>query len=371
MKIAIIIGTRPEGIKMVSLIKKLKNRKDIECVFINTAQHREMLDQVLELFNVKSDYDLNIMKQGQSLEELTSKMITKISDILDKERPNLILVQGDTTSTFVGAYCGFLKKIKVAHIEAGLRTYDIYSPFPEEGNRQMVTRIANYHFGATEKNKNNLISENIDEKNIFVVGNTVIDALFDVVKDDFKFDKHLSNILNNNLKTILLTTHRRENLHQLKNVYLAINKLIETYDDIQIIFPVHKNPIVRKQVEEFLIKNDRIYIIEPTEYPTFANLMKRSYLIITDSGGVQEEAPSLGVPVLVIRDTTERPEGVEAGTLKLVGTNTENIFDEASLLISNNKLREEMSQIKNPYGDGTSSDKIIEIILSKIKEDNI
>lgn len=367
MKVAVIFGTRPEGIKMVSLVKELRNNKDIECVFINTAQHREMLDQVLNLFEVKPDYDLNIMQPGQTLEELTSRMIPKISEILELEKPDLILVQGDTTSTFVGAYCGFLKKIPVGHIEAGLRTYDIYSPFPEEGNRQMVSRISSYHFAATNKNKRNLLNEKIDESNIFVVGNTVIDALLDVVSKDFKFNDELESLLNNGKKTILLTTHRRENLNQLKNVYEAINKLLKLHDDIQIVFPVHKNPIVREQVNQYLNVSERVHLIEPADYSIFANLLKKSYLIITDSGGVQEEAPSLGIPVLVIRDTTERPEGVEAGTLKLVGTNIDTIFNEANLLLINEKEYNKMSGAKNPYGDGTSSKQIVSIIKNLFK----
>ncbi|MNC02337.1 UDP-N-acetylglucosamine 2-epimerase [compost metagenome] len=368
MKVAVIFGTRPEGIKMAPLVKALKKDKDINCVFINTAQHREMLDQVLEMFNVTSDYDLNIMKSGQSLEELTSRMIPEVSKILDIELPDLILVQGDTTSTFVGAYCGFLKKIPVGHVEAGLRTYNLYSPFPEEGNRQMVSRIASYHFGATEKNRQNLLQEKINSELIYVVGNTVIDALFEVIDDDFNFEKELSSILSNGKKTILLTTHRRENLEQLKNVYEAINKLLCIHKDIQIIFPVHKNPAVRQQVEKHLNISERVHLIEPAEYSVFANLLKKSYLIITDSGGVQEEAPALGIPVLVTRDTTERPEGVEVGTLKLVGTDTECIFNEADELLTNKESYNKMSIAKNPYGDGTSSKQIIEIIKDKLKK---
>lgn len=370
MKVSVIFGTRPEGIKMVSLVKQLQQDKDIECIFINTAQHREMLDQILESFNIKSNYDLNMMKSGQSLEELTSNMIPKVSEILELEKPDLILVQGDTTSTFVGAYCGFLKKIPVAHVEAGLRTYDLYSPFPEEGNRQMVSRISSYHFAVTIKNKQNLLEEKIDSDKIFVVGNTVIDALLDVVSQDFKFSEELESIINNGKKTILLTTHRRENLNQLKNVYQAINNLLDKHEDIQIIFPVHKNPIVRKQVNEHLNVSNRVYLIEPASYYVFANLLKNSYLIITDSGGVQEEAPSLGIPVLVIRDTTERPEGVEAGTLKLVGTETKTIFDTANNLLLNKEFYNAMSGAKNPYGNGTSAKQIVEIIKSIIKKDS-
>lgn len=366
LKIMSIFGTRPEGIKMAPVVKALKQQEGIECIVVNTAQHREMLDQVLDLFVITPDYDLNLMQTGRTIEELTSILFTKLTAILEQEQPDLVLVHGDTTTTFIGAYASFLKKIPIAHVEAGLRTHNLYSPFPEEMNRQMVSRMASYHFAATPKNKENLLQENIDEELISVVGNTVIDALLDVAARPFQFDGILQTIFSNNLKTILLTTHRRENFDELQNIYEAVNRLIHEHPTIQVVFPIHKNPEIRKKVRKAFQNNDRIYLIEPLDYESFIHAMERSYLIITDSGGIQEEAPSLGKPVLVARQTTERPEGVEAGTLKLVGTSAKAIYEECSELITNPLAYKKMANMKNPFGDGKTSDRIIDLIQSKI-----
>lgn len=361
-KVMPIIGTRPEGIKMAPLIKALKQEKDIECLFVNTAQHREMLDQVLELFALQPDYDINLMQAGKRIEELTGILLAKLSAIIEAEKPDLVLVHGDTTTTFIGAYAAFLQQIPIGHIEAGLRTNNKYSPFPEEMNRQMVSRMATYHFAPTEKNKNHLLQENITEDSIYVVGNTVIDALLEIASRPNRFNKSLQSIFSNDQQTILLTTHRRENLHELKNIFAAINQLLQEHQNIQVLFPIHKNPQIRKTVYDFFQTNERIHLIEPLDYESFVQVMKHSYLIITDSGGIQEEAPSLGKPVLVVRNTTERQEGVEAGTLKLVGTSTKSIYEECTTLIHDASEYEKMQKISNPYGDGNTSRRIIEII---------
>ncbi|MFK2826437.1 UDP-N-acetylglucosamine 2-epimerase (non-hydrolyzing) [Bacillus sp. B190/17] len=366
MKVMTIFGTRPEGIKMAPLVKALKKEEGIECVFVNTAQHREMLDQVLTLFEITPDYDLNMMQAGQKVEELTGKMFSKLSAIIEMEKPDLVLVHGDTTTTFVGAYSAFLKKVPVGHVEAGLRTNNVYSPFPEEMNRQMVGRLASYHFAATQRNKDNLLMENIEEDAIHVVGNTVIDALLEVASKPYRFYGELGGIFSANLKTILLTTHRRENFDELQNIYEAVNQLIDDYKDIQVVFPIHKNPEIRQKVNKAFRNSSRVHLIEPLDYESFVHVMKQSYLIITDSGGIQEEAPSLGKPVLVARHTTERPEGVEAGTLKLVGTSAQTIYEECRKLILNPVEYKKMGAIRNPFGEGNSSDKIIEIIKSSL-----
>lgn len=361
-KIMTIFGTRPEGIKMAPLVNALKHDSDLECVVVNTAQHREMLDQVLELFEIIPDYDLDCMKSGQTPQSLTAEMTTRLSDIIDKEKPDLILVHGDTTTTFVGAYSAFLKQIPVGHVEAGLRTNNIYSPFPEEMNRQLVGRLSTIHFAATEKNKENLLKENVQSDHISVVGNTVIDALLDITKRPFSFDEELCSFLHNGNKTILMTTHRRENMEQMKGIYDAVNTILENNTDVQVLFPIHKNPAIREKVNAFLSKSHRVRLIEPLDYETFAHTMKKVDLIITDSGGIQEEAPALGKPVLVVRHDTERQEGVDAGTLKLVGTSADKIFMEAHELLNNPSLYSKTSAIKNPYGDGTTSKKIVRII---------
>lgn len=368
IKVMPIIGTRPEGIKMAPLIKRLREDEDIECVFVNTAQHREQLDQVLSLFQMRADYDLDIMKQQQTPEQIIATIITKMSDILENEKPDLVLVHGDTSTTFVGGMAAFLKQIPVGHVEAGLRTYNIYSPFPEEINRQLVGRLATYHFAATETNRENLMKERVSDEYISVVGNSVIDALLDVTNRPFEFSGELKSITENGLRTILMTTHRRENLEQLKGIYDAVNQLLQDFEDIQIVFPMHKNPKVREKVHASLNNHPRVHLVEPLDYELFANMMKHSYMIITDSGGIQEEAPALGKPVLVARNTTERQEGVEAGTLKLVGTDRETIYKEAKELLTNESLYTQMSQAVNPYGTGNTCEQIIKIIKERLGE---
>lgn len=371
MKVMTIFGTRPEGIKMAPVVKELMSREDVECIFLNTAQHREMLDQVLELFEIKPDFDLNLMKDRQTLIELTSKMLVEITKVLEETNPDLVLVHGDTATTFAGAFAAFQRQIPVGHVEAGLRTEDIYSPFPEEANRQLVGRITTHHFAATETNREALLRENIRPENIYVVGNSVIDALLQVTSKEFAFEEPLKSIMESGKRTILMTTHRRENLAQLKGVYSAINRILVEHEDVQIVFPVHKNPVVRDEIAKHLNLNGRTHLVEPLDYEVFAHLMKEAYLILTDSGGIQEEAPALGKPVLVARNNTERPEGVEAGTLKLCGTDESVVYKELKELLTNPAAYEKMSGAKNPYGDGTTSEKIADIIMKKIKEEKI
>lgn len=368
LKVMTIFGTRPEGIKMAPLVKKLRKEEEIECVFVNTAQHREMLDQVLEIFDITADYDLNLMRAGRSIEDLTGIMMSELSGIIEREKPDIVLVHGDTTTTFIGAYSAFLKQVPIGHVEAGLRTNNKYSPFPEEMNRQMVSRMASYHFAPTERNKEHLLKENIKEDTIHVVGNTVIDALLEVASRPYFFDQELRSVFSNNLDTILLTTHRRENLDELQNIYEAVNRLVEDHPNVQVVFPIHKNPKVREKVYDSFQHKNRIHLIEPLDYETFIHVMKQSHLVITDSGGIQEEAPSLGKPVLVARNTTERPEGVEAGTLRLVGTSAHVIYEECSKLIKEPMEYKKMGEIMNPFGKGDTSNKIIDIIKTDFHE---
>lgn len=367
MKVMTIFGTRPEGIKMAPVIKGLLNDSDFECVVVNTAQHREQLDQVLDSFEIKADYDLNIMKLKQNPLGLTSTILTKLDPIIKQEKPDLVLVHGDTTTTFSGAYAAFLNKIPVGHVEAGLRTNTMYDPFPEEKNRELVSHISTFHFAVTERNIDNLLRENIQKESICLAGNTVLDSLSEVVDEEFDFPDDIKSILNSNFKTVLLTSHRRETVEQLdglKGIFDSINRLVQTHDDIQILFPVHKNPEIRSQVRKYLNENPRIHLIEPLSYEIFANVMNKCHLIITDSGGIQEEAPMLNVPVLVARNTTERQEGIEAGTLELVGTDGENIYNAADLLLSNKDKYQKMKNAVNPYGDGKATEKIISFIKS-------
>lgn len=359
IKTMTIFGTRPEGIKMVPVVQALDNEEGITNIVINTAQHREMLDQVLELFEIVPDYDLDIMQANQTLEELTGKLIHKISSIIKQEQPDLVLVHGDTTTTFVGAYSAYLNQIPVAHVEAGLRTHNILSPFPEEMNRQMVGRIATYHYAPTDTNKENLLKENIDEEAIETVGNTVIDVLLQISQRESFLPPNLEALFNNGKKTILLTSHRRENMDTMKSVFRAMNRLTTENDDVQVIFPIHKNPKVREIAMKEIVDNQDIYLIEPLEYAQFIQAMNKSYLVITDSGGIQEEAPGLGKPVLVTRDTTERPEGIAAGTLKLVGNSEELIFKEAQYLLTNQAAYDQMAAIKNPFGQGDTAEQIV------------
>lgn len=359
-KLLFIFGTRPEAIKMVPVYKKFKESRVFDVKICVTAQHRKMLDDVIEFFGVKADYDLNIMQSNQTLEELTSRLLIKISKILEEYKPNLVFIHGDTTTSFVASLASFYKKIDIAHIEAGLRTNNKYSPFPEEINRQLTARIAKYHFAPTIKAKNNLLKEDINEKNIYVVGNSVIDALF-LTLDKIK-DKKLKLPYNpNDKKFILITAHRRENFGEgFLNICNSIKELALKYPQIDFIYPVHLNPNVQKPVKEILSNIKNIYLINPLKYEEFVYLMSKAYIILTDSGGIQEEAPSLGKPVLVMRENTERPEAVEAGTVKLVGTTK--IVEEVSLLLENENKYLKYKKLKNPYGNGDTSEKILEII---------
>ena len=363
IKVMTIFGTRPEAIKMAPLVKELESRKEIKSIVCVTAQHREMLDQVLNIFKIKPDYDLNIMKQGQSLSEITSRVLLGLEEVIKKEEPNIILVHGDTTTTFAGALAAFYNKVDIGHVEAGLRTYDKYSPFPEEANRIMVDRITDMYFAPTEVSKNNLLKENINESKIYVTGNTAIDAMKYTISNNYK--NSLFDWVGDS-KLILLTAHRRENLGEpMYNIFKAVKRLVNNNKDIKVIYPIHLNPLVRKIANEVFEDNDRIKLIEPLEVVDFHNFINKSYLILTDSGGIQEEAPSLGKPVLVLRDTTERPEGITAGTLKLVGTNENDIYNEATLLLNNKNEYNKMSKASNPYGDGNTSKYIVDAIIER------
>ena len=370
IKVMTVFGTRPEAIKMAPVIKELKKEKKVQTVIAVTAQHREMLDQVLELFDITPDYDLNIMMESQSLTDITVNVLKKIENVYNRENPDIVLVQGDTSTTFVASLAAFYKKIKVGHVEAGLRTNDKYSPFPEEINRKLTGNIADYHFAPTETSKKNLLKENICENNIFVTGNTVIDALKEIVNRDYQFkSRKIREILDNDRRFILLTTHRRENLgNPMRNIFTSVKKILKINKEVEIIFPVHLNPAVRKIANEILGNLNRIHLIEPLDYLPFAKLMNESYLVLTDSGGVQEEAPGLGKPVLVLRDTTERPEAIKAGTAILVGTDKNKIFENVNKLLNDEKEYSKMSRAVNPYGDGKASKRIVDILLSLNKE---
>jgi len=359
-KVMLVFGTRPEAIKMCPLVNELKTRENLETIVCVTGQHRQMLDQVLEAFNVVPDYDLSIMKDKQTLFDITTNILNRIKEVLEKEKPDVVLVHGDTSTTFVTALACFYLQIPVGHVEAGLRTYDIYSPFPEEFNRQAVGIVSKFNFAPTELSKQNLISEKKDESTIYITGNTAIDALKTTVKDDYKHE-----ILDwaSDSRLIVLTAHRRENLGEpLKNMFNAIKRIVDEHPDIKVIYPIHMNPVVRETANSILGDNERIKIIEPLEVLDFHNFLARSYLILTDSGGIQEEAPSLGKPVLVMRDTTERPEGIKAGTLKLVGTDEEKIYQEFKLLLTNEDEYNKMANASNPYGDGFACKKIADIL---------
>ena len=364
MKVMTIFGTRPEAIKMAPVVKELLKHPEIEVKVCLTAQHREMLDQVVDLFGLPVDYDLDVMKSGQSLYDITARVLCRLERVLQTEKPDYVLVHGDTTTTFTAALAAFYQQIKVAHVEAGLRTGNLASPFPEEANRQLTGILADLHFAPTETAKNNLIRENKKKKNIFVVGNTVIDALLSTVKENYRFaDKEIEDI-EEHKRVILVTTHRRENLGTpMHHVYKALRRLVETVPHTEVVFPVHRNPLVREAVEEELEGVPGIHLVEPMEYEPFTNLMARSSIVLTDSGGIQEEAPSLGKPVLVLRDTTERPEAIEAGTVKLVGTDENLIYETAYRLLTDKKAYDAMSEAVNPYGDGKASERIVETLL--------
>jgi len=360
-KILIVFGTRPEAIKMCPLVNELKTRKEIKTIVCVTGQHREMLDQVLDTFSVVPDFDLSIMVAKQTLFDITANILKGIKSVLEEVKPDVVLVHGDTSTTFVTALACFYLQIPVGHVEAGLRTYNIFSPFPEEFNRQVVSIIAQYNFAPTELSKQNLIKEGKKQENIYVTGNTAIDALKTTVKPKYS---HPQLDWAYGSRLIMITAHRRENLGMpMHNMFKAIRRIIEEHSDVKAIYPIHLNPIVRQAANEELGGCDRIRIIEPLDVLDFHNFMARSYLILTDSGGIQEEAPSLGKPVLVMRDTTERPEGIEAGTLKLVGTTEEVIYQNFKILLEDAKVYKEMSQASNPYGDGEACKRIAEILL--------
>jgi len=361
-KVFIVFGTRPEAIKMCPLVKELKTRNDVETIVCVTGQHRQMLHQVLECFNVVPDYDLSIMKDKQTLFDVTINILSEIKEVLEKEKPNVVLVHGDTSTTFTTSLAAFYLRIPVGHVEAGLRTYNIYSPYPEEFNRQATGIIAQYHFAPTEISKNNLLKEGKPLANIYVTGNTAIDALKTTIKSDYQHD-----ILTwaKKSRLIMLTAHRRENLGvPLRNMFSAIKRIVEEFEDIKVVYPIHMNPVVREAANDILGNHDRIKIIEPLDVLDFHNFLAESYLILTDSGGIQEEAPSLGKPVLVMRDTTERPEGIAAGTLKLVGTDEDIIYKIFKQLLENQEEYEKMSKASNPYGDGFASKRIVDILLN-------
>ena len=359
-KIMLVFGTRPEAIKMCPLVLELKKRKDVKVTVCVTGQHREMLNQVLDIFDVKPDYNLDIMKDRQTLFDVTTNILNNIKAVLDEVHPDLVLVHGDTTTTFVVALACFYLNIKVGHVEAGLRTYNIHSPYPEEFNRQAVSIISDLNFAPTKLSRNNLLNEGKKEETIYVTGNTAIDALKYTVRDNYKH-KELNWVGNDRM--ILITAHRRENLGEpMKNMFRAIKRVLNEHNDVKAIYPIHMNPIVRDTAKEVFGNCDRIHIIEPLDVVDFHNFMNNSYMILTDSGGIQEEAPSLGKPVLVMRDTTERPEGIEAGTLKLVGTDEERIYEWFTKLLDDQKEYDSMSKASNPYGDGTACKQIADII---------
>lgn len=365
IKVMTVFGTRPEAIKMAPVVLELQKHADrIQTIVAVTAQHRQMLDQVLDLFQITPDYDLDIMSQGQTLYDITTKSLMGLKDVLAKEKPDLVLVHGDTTTTFAGALASYYQQVPVGHVEAGLRTGDIYSPFPEEMNRKLTGAIAAIHFAPTATAKANLLKENVNPSHIYVTGNTVIDALMTTVAGDYDFGDDLKDVDFQNHRVILLTTHRRENLGEpMRHIYKALRRIIEEIPDTEIVFPVHRNPLVRKVVEEELAGVDRIHLIDPMEYEPFANLMSLSSLVLTDSGGIQEEAPSLGKPVLVLRNTTERPEAVEAGTVRLIGTDKDVVYAETKRLLTDQAAYDAMSNAANPYGDGKASQRIVQAIL--------
>lgn len=358
--IMFVFGTRPEAIKMCPLVNEMKSRKNVNTVVCVTGQHRQMLDMVLDTFNVVPDYDLSIMKAGQTLFDITTNILNKIGAVLDEVKPDVVLVHGDTSTTFVTALACFYKQIAVGHVEAGLRTYNIYSPYPEEFNRQAVSIISKYNFAPTEHSKENLIREGKDESTIYVTGNTAIDALKTTVRKDYA---HPELEWAADSRLIMITAHRRENLGEpMHNMFRAIRRVLDEHPDVKAIYPIHMNPVVRRAAEAELRGCDRIHIIEPLEVLDFHNFLSRSYMILTDSGGIQEEAPSLGKPVLVMRDTTERPEGVKAGTLKLVGTDEQVIYDNFKLLLEDSTVYEAMAKASNPYGDGLACKRIADIL---------
>ena len=365
IKVMSVFGTRPEAIKMAPLVKELEKRNNMESVVCVTAQHRQMLDQVLEAFRIRPDYDLNIMKHGQTLSDITTAALQGMEGVIRETKPDIVLVHGDTTTAFAAALAAFYQQVPIGHVEAGLRTYDKYSPFPEEMNRQMVDRMADLFFAPTEMSRKNLLQENIPGEKIWVTGNTAIDALDTTVRVGY-FHPEIDWVKEGE-RLILLTSHRRENLGEpMENIFRAVRRVAENYPTVKVIYPIHMNPIVRRIAGEILSGCDRIRLIEPLEVFDFHNFIDRADLVLTDSGGIQEEAPSLGKPVLVLRDTTERPEGVSAGTLKLVGTREEDIYRETVRLLTDREEYEKMSRASNPYGDGHASERIADAIQTAV-----
>lgn len=355
-----IFGTRPEAIKMAPLVNQLKHEEALEPVVVVTAQHREMLDAVLETFDIQPDYDLDIMKAGQTLSDITSRVLKGLEAIIQQEKPDMILVHGDTMTAFASGLAAFYNQVAIGHVEAGLRTWNKYSPYPEEMNRQMISCLSDIHFAPTKQAKANLLKENIPSAKVIITGNTAIDAMNTTIQKDYHSEvmkRHKDK------RVILLTAHRRENLGEpMAHIFSAARRLVEAHEDVVLVYPMHKNPKVREIAQQYLSDHDRIELIEPLDVVDFHNFAHQSYLILTDSGGIQEEAPSLGKPVLVLRDTTERPEGVEAGTLKLTGTDEEDVYREAELLLTNQALYQQMSETANPYGDGKASKRICDNI---------
>ncbi len=370
VKVMTVFGTRPEAIKMAPLALELKKYDEIESIVCVTAQHRQMLDQVLELFKITPDYDLDIMKTRQTLIGITTRILEGLDEVIKKEQPDIVLVHGDTSTSFVAGLSAFYNQVKVGHVEAGLRTYDKYSPFPEEMNRQLTGRIADLHFSPTKQNRLNLLKENIDDNNIYITGNTVIDALKTTVQKDYKFKEQTLNTIDfENRRVIIVTAHRRENLGEpLKNICTALKTIVEQYSDVEIVYPVHLNPAVREVAFEILGNSDRVHLIDPLDVEDLHNAMAKSYMIMTDSGGIQEEAPALAKPVLVLRRETERPEAVEAGTVKIAGVDKEVITKLAKELLDSEEKYNEMAQAVNPYGDGEASRRIAEAILYYFNE---
>ena len=364
IKVMSVFGTRPEAIKMAPLVKELESREEIESIVCVTAQHREMLDQVLETFEITPDYDLNIMKQGQTLGDVTTRALNGLEEVIKECRPDIVLVHGDTTTTFAGALAAFYNQVAIGHVEAGLRTWDKYSPFPEEMNRQMVDCMTDMYFAPTNLSKTNLVNEGKDESKIYITGNTAIDAMSTTVDEGYTHPE--LEWLNKGERMILLTAHRRENLGDpMRNIFRAIRRIVDEFNDVKVIYPIHMNPKVREVANEIFDGCDRVKLIEPLEVFDFHNFQNKSFIILTDSGGIQEEAPSLGKPVLVLRDTTERPEGIDAGTLKLVGTDEEVIYEETRKLLTDKEVYDAMSKASNPYGDGHASERIVDAIIEK------
>ena len=371
IRVMSVFGTRPEAIKMAPLVKELEKSEHIENLVCVTAQHREMLDQVLEIFDIKPDYDLNIMKDRQTLTGITTRVLEGMEGVLEEAKPDIVLVHGDTSTTFVTALAAFYKQIPVGHVEAGLRTYNIYEPFPEQMNRKLAGAIATLHFSPTPLAKSNLLKEAVDEKAIYITGNTVIDALKTTITDDYNFTVDILNTIDYTQKRVItMTAHRRENLGEpLRNICEAVKQIANQFEDVEVVYAVHKNPAVRDVAYEILGDMKNVHLIEPLDLKDMHNLMQRSYLVLTDSGGLQEEVPSMGKPVLVLRNVTERPEGIEAGTLKLAGVEKDTIYSLTYELLTNESMYKQMAQAKNPFGDGEASRRIVEAILSHFKED--